>query len=221
MNRQRESVRPISPAGRTMYVFFRFIGVLLCRLLWRMKVEGRERLPSGGPYVVAPLHRSYVDFIVVGVAVPRMCRYMVKGTVWRSPLAGRLAELMGSFPLNRNETDRTSLRLAVEALGLGDPLVVFPEGRRKDGPVVEDLFDGPVWVASRARCPIVPVALIDTDVAMPIERPRPGFARVRVVIGEPIYPDGAASGRISRSAVTAGTAELRQSLQDLYDNRLR
>ena len=195
--------------------------MVICRLLWRVRIDGRDRLPSGVPYVVAPVHRSYVDFLVIGVAMPRLCRYMVKGTVWRSALAGRLAEYVGSFPVHRDRADRTSLRIAVEALALGDPLVMFPEGRRKEGPLVEDLFDGPVWVASRARCPVVPVALIGTEQAMPIDRPRPRPARVRVVIGEPIYPDVPIEGRVPRAAVAAGTEELRRSLQDLYDLRLR
>ena len=92
----------------------------------------------------------------------------------------------------------------------------------KAGGIAEDEIVAVGQVATGNHVPDLTVVFdVDTDVAMPIERPRPGFARVRVVIGEPIYPDGAASGRISRSAVTAGTAELRQSLQDLYDNRLR
>lgn len=219
--RDRPPVGPVSRGGRLLYRLFRAVGVLVCRLLWRMQVEGRDRLPTGVPYVVAPVHRSYVDFVVIGVAVPRLCRYMVKGTVWRSALAGRLAEFVGSFPVDRDRADRTSLRIALQALEQGDPLVMFPEGRRKEGPFVEELFDGPVWVASRARCPIVPVALIGTEEAMPIDRPRPRPARVRVVFGEPIYPDVPVDGRIARASITTGTAELQRSLQELYDLRLR
>jgi 1-acyl-sn-glycerol-3-phosphate acyltransferase len=186
-----------------------------------MRVEGVERLPSGVPYVVAPVHRSYVDFIVVGVAVRRLCRFMVKGTVWRSSLAGRLAEYVGSFPVDRDRADRASLRTAEQAVRGGDPVVMFPEGRRKEGPLVEDLFDGPVWVACRARVPVVPGALVGTDRAMPVDRPRVRPARVRVVIGEPIYPDVSLDGRIPRRVVAEGTELLRASLQELTTEALR
>jgi 1-acyl-sn-glycerol-3-phosphate acyltransferase len=185
-----------------LYRLFWLVGLLLCRTIWRTRVEGLDRLPIGVPYVVAPVHRSYVDFIVVGVAVRRLCRFMVKGTVWRSSLAGRLATYVGSFPVDRDHADRAALRTAEQAVLGGDPIVMFPEGRRKDGPLVEDLFDGPV-------------GLVGTERAMPIDRPRIRPARIRVVIGEPIYPDVEISGRVRRRVVTEGTEHLRAALQEL------
>jgi 1-acyl-sn-glycerol-3-phosphate acyltransferase len=92
---------------------------------------------------------------------------------------------------------------------------MFPEGRRKEGPLVEDLFDGPVWVSCRTRVPVVPVGLVGTERAMPIDRPRIRPARIRVVIGEPIYPDVEISGRVRRRVVTEGTEHLRAALQEL------
>ena len=92
---------------------------------------------------------------------------------------------------------------------------MFPEGRRKVGAVVEDLHDGPVWVACRTRVPVVPVGLAGTDRAMPVDRRMVRFARVQVVIGEPIYPDIPLEGRIPRRVVTEGTERLRSSLQEL------
>ena len=216
-----DDVRPVTPGGRFTYGCFRLIGVVLCRVVWRMRVEGLDRLPTGVPYVVAPVHRSYVDFIVVGVAVRRLCRFMVKGTVWRSSFAGRLAEYVGSFPVDRDRADRSALRTAEQAVLGGDPVVMFPEGRRKEGPLVEDLFDGPVWVACRTRVPVVPVGLIGTDRAMPIDRSRIRPARVRVIIGEPIYPDVGLEGRVPRRVVHEGTEQLRSALQELYGEGLR
>ena len=70
---------------------------------------------------------------------------------------------MGAFPVNRERPDRRALRNCEEALVHGDPVVMFPEGRRKAGPVVEDLQEGPAWVACRYRVPIVPVGLGRTD----------------------------------------------------------
>ena len=215
--RPRYRMRRITPAGRASYRFFRGVGVVVTTLLWRIKVEGRDRLPVGVPYVVAPVHRSYVDFLVVAVAMPGVVRFMVKDTVWKRPRLGRFIEFNGSFPVDREHADREALRQCEDAVQHGDPVVMFPEGRRKDGPVVQDIFNGPAFVACRNRVPIVPIGIGGSDRAMPIGRRTIRPARIRVVIGEPIYPDVPVGGRVPRRVVTENTEILRGELQRLYD----
>jgi 1-acyl-sn-glycerol-3-phosphate acyltransferase len=211
------AMRPISRGGRISYRLLRGLGVLLTRIVWRVRVRGVERLPMGVPYVVAPVHRSYVDFLIVAVAVPRVMRYMVKDTVWKAPRVGRFIEFNGSFPVDREHADREALRNAERAVQGGDPVVMFPEGRRKDGAVVEDLFDGPAFVACRNRVPIVPIGIGGSDRALPIGKKMIRLARVEVVIGEPIYPDVGLTGRVPRRLVTEHTEKVRAEVQRLYD----
>jgi len=214
---RRGALRPISAGGRLSYRIIRAIGRVLIAPLWRVSVEGRERLPVGVAYVVAPVHRSNIDFAVLVAAVPREMRFMAKDSLWKWRWLGRFIEFNGSFPVDRAHTDRDALRRCEEAIDLGDPVVMFPEGRRKDGPLLEDLFDGPAFVACRTRVPVVPVAIGGTDRAMPVGARMIRPAKVRLVIGEPIYPDVPAAGRIPLRAVGENTEALRTSLQELYD----
>jgi len=213
----RALMSPVSAAGRVSYRLLRGLTVAVCALFWRLEVDGRDRLPTGVPYVVAPVHRSYVDFLIVAATVPRVMRYMVKDSIWKYAWLGRFIEFNGSFPVDREHADRDALRLCEEAVQGGDPVVMFPEGRRKEGPVVEDLFDGPSFVACRNRIPIVPIGIGGSDRAMPIGRRFFRFAPVRVVIGEPIYPDVPLTGRVPRRVVTENTELLRAEVQRLYD----
>ncbi len=64
---------------------------------------------------------------------------------------------LGGFPVHRGTADREALRLGEEAIRAGEALVIFPEGTRRSGPVVEPLFEGAAFVAMRAGVPIVPV----------------------------------------------------------------
>jgi 1-acyl-sn-glycerol-3-phosphate acyltransferase len=208
---------PIPPGSRLLYRVLRLIGVGLAKVIWRVRVEGVDRLPTSVPYVVAPVHRSYVDFLIVGVAVPRLLRYMVKDSIWSRPRVGRFVEHLGSFPVDRELADREALRNADTAIAGGDPVVMFPEGRRKAGPLLEDLYDGPAWVACRNRIPLVPVAIGGSDAAMPIGSRMIRPARVRVVIGEPIYPEAPLTGRVPRRVVRETTERLRSELQALCD----
>ncbi len=213
----RREVAPMSTAQRVWYRILRAVLEGFCRVVWRLSVEGRERLPVTGPFIFSPVHRSNIDFMIAAVSVPRVMRFMGKNTVWKPEWFGRFLDYMGAFPVDRERVDRTALRNSEAALGFGDPVVMFPEGRRKEGLVVEDLQEGPAWVACRMRVPIVPVGFAHTDEAMPIGAKMLRPARIRVIIGEPIYPDVPVTGRVPRGAVAEVTEQLRDAVQHYYD----
>lgn len=214
--RARHVVRPMSRAQRVGYRTVRMILEIWCRLFWRMQVVGRDRLPDTGPFVLTPVHRSFIDFAVIGAATPRIMRFMAKDSLWESEALGQFLDQMGAFPVHRETVDRPALRNCEEALSLGDPVVMFPEGRRESGATVAALHEGPAWLACRNRVPIVPVGLGRTDRALPLGAKFPRPVRVRVLIGEPIYPNVPLEGRVPRGAVAETTDELYAALQKLY-----
>jgi 1-acyl-sn-glycerol-3-phosphate acyltransferase len=209
--------RPMGRFDRLVHRVLRGILEGFCRIFWRLEVQGRDRLPVAGPFILAPVHRSNVDFAIAGAAVPRVMRFMAKNSVWKYPRFGRFLERMGTFPVDRSRADRGALRNCERALAQGDPVVMFPEGRRREGDEVVDLLEGPAWVACRNRVPIVPVGLGGTDRAMPIGSKVIRPVKLRVVIGEPIFPDVPVEGRVPRGAVAELTEQLRLALQQRYD----
>ncbi len=213
----RHEVAPLSRWERVVYRCIRFVLEVICRTFWRMEVTGRDRLPAAGPFILSPVHRSNIDFLVVGASLPRIMRFMAKDGIWKVESVGRFLEHMGAFPVNRERPDRGALRNCEEALALGDPVIMFPEGRRMAGEVVEEMQDGPAWVACRSRVPIVPMGLGGTDEAMPIGAKMVRPVKLRVVFGEPIYPDVPASGRVPRHSVSELTERLRTEVQRCYD----
>lgn len=211
-------LKPVGLVGRFLYWFLRGVGVGLAKVLWRLQVVGSDRVPSVGPFILCPVHRSNADFLVAGMAVRRRMRFMAKHSLFRDPRFARFIESAGAFPVDRDKPDRTALRRAEAAVQRGEPVVMFPEGRRKDGPVVTELHGGPAWVACRQRIPVVPVGIGGTDRALPIGARMIRLVKVRVVIGEPIYPEVPLTGKVSRSSVNQLTERLREELQDLYDD---
>ena len=179
--------RPPTAGQLRLYRACRVVAVGLSRLLFPGRVVGAERLPDG-PFILAPVHRSYVDWLLVARLTRRRLRYIVKAEVWKSKQVGRLIEALGAFPVNRSGADREALERCRAVLEGGEPLVMFPEGTRRSGPVVEDLREGVSYLALRAGVPIVPVGIGGSERAMPrgsaIPRPR----RVDLVVGEPIWP---------------------------------
>jgi 1-acyl-sn-glycerol-3-phosphate acyltransferase len=204
--------------SRAFYQFARAIITTFTRLWTRMRIEGREHLPRRGAYVLAPVHRSYIDTPISGCLTLRRLRFMGKDPLWKKRWSGWLLSALGGFPVTRGTADREALRRCIAVLESGEPLVLFPEGERKSGPVVQPLFDGAVYVALRAGVPIVPVGIGGSERVMPkgtnVMYPR----KVHVIVGAPILPQATtASGRVPRSAIRTMSDELHSTLQDLFD----
>lgn len=216
---ERHEVVSMTITGRIVHRAIRVVLEGFCRAFFRLEVVGRDRLPVTGPFIISPIHRSNIDFLIVGAAIPPhlVLRCMAKGSLWNTPWFGRFLEKMGSFPVNRDHPDRGALRNCEEALSHGDPVVMFPEGRRMQGDTLEHMLDGPAWVACRYRVPVVPIGLGNTERALPIGARFLHPVKVRVVIGEPILPDVPLTGRVPRGAVTAFSERLRREIQTAYD----
>ncbi|MDQ6927571.1 MAG: 1-acyl-sn-glycerol-3-phosphate acyltransferase [Actinomycetota bacterium] len=193
--------------------------LVVCRLYWRVTYEGLENLPVEGAYVVAPVHRSFIDFGLVAGMTRRRLRYMGKDSLWKYKWPGQLFSALGAFPVRRGAADREALRRCIEVIDAGEPLVLFPEGTRRSGPVVEDLFEGTAYVAARTGVPIVPIGIGGSERALQKGKRLPRPVKVHVIIGVPIEAPPLQEGRRnpSRSALRELSAELQKEVQTLFD----
>ena len=205
------------------YGIVRFLIWLVAKLLWRISFEGLQNVPRTGPFVLAPVHRSFVDFGLVSAVTRRRMGYMGKQSLWKSRAFGRFIAMLGAYPVNRGAPDREALRRTLDILEKGEPLVLFPEGTRRAGPVIEHLHEGAAFVASRAGVPLVPVGIGGSERALPKGKRLPRPVKIHVIVGEPIVPPPIAEGarHPSRRAVKELTVQLQAVLQDLFDQAQR
>jgi len=200
-----------TPTYRVVSRLLRF----LSWVLFRPTVVGIENIPLEGPVLIAPIHRSNVDFAFTLFISPRKVFFMAKDSIFRVPLLGPLVTHLGAFPIKRGSADRESMGLAEEVLRRGHALVLFPEGTRKEGLSVQTLHDGAMFVAARTGAVVVPVGIGGSERAMPLGAKMPRFAKIRIVVGEPISPPSS-EGRVARSSVTQKSEELRTELENVY-----
>lgn len=206
-----------SLASRSFYQALRVVVLGICRIYCRMTVTGRENIPKSGAYVLAPVHRSYIDTPFTSACTRRRLRFMGKDTLWKRQPFNWMLSALGGFPVTRGAADREAVTRAIQVLQSGEPLVLFPEGERKSGKIVHPLMDGAAYVACKAGVPIIPVGIGGSERVMgkgdKFIYPR----KVVVIIGKPILPPDAVHGRMPRAAVKEISAELHTQLQNLFD----
>lgn len=200
----------------TWYGVARTIVLPLCRLLFRVHVRGLEHIPASGVYILAPTHRSILDVPFAAFATRRRIRFMAKREIFTTSTGRRLFSALGAIEVDRGATDRGALRASRAALESGEPLGIFPEGTRRTGPIVEDLYDGCAYLALKLGVPMIPVGIGGSEEIMPTGRVLPRLRRVAVVIGEPISPPSTTGVR-RRSEVGDLTETLRARLQECFD----
>ena len=203
---------------RIAYQIVRFIVTTFCRVWCRMTVEGRENVPAEGIFILAPTHRSILDTPIASGVTRRRMRFMGADKYWKNKPFGRLLTALGGFPVSRGTADREALKRSIAVLQEGQPLVLFPEGERKAGPIVQPLFDGATYIAVKAGVPIIPVGIGGSERAMPKGAKFIRPSKLHVVVGEPIQASTeATSPKDQRDAARQLTVDLHAELQRLFD----
>ena len=180
------------------YSFWKGLFGLWFRLQFRLRIEDREHEPRNGPVLAVSNHVSAVDPLIVGVALRRRARYMAKQELFRIPVLAVLLRSVGAFPVRRGEVDRQAVRRSLEALEQGDLLVMFPEGTRSPGGRLMSAEPGAALLALRTGAPVLPIAVIGTQHAMPKGARFPRRVPVVVRMGPPIAVPRR-DGRLERS----------------------
>ncbi len=203
-------------ASRVIYRLICWVILGFGKLYWRLTYDGLSNLPAGS-FVLAITHRSNVDTPIMA-ALPVRLRFMAKDSLFKNAAAAWMLRAMGSFSVNRDAVDREALSRSVGLLEQGDPVVIFPEGTRQSGPVIQPLFDGAAYIAAKTQVPIVPVGIGGSEQVMRKGSKMIYPHKIHYIVGEPLDPPALkAYGRVSRAAVKQTTEDLRIELQRLFD----
>jgi len=160
------------------YRFARFICRVILVFLRRWEVQGLSNLPAKGGLVLVSNHVSYWDPVVIGCAINRRVNFMAKSELFTIPLLGAVIRAVGTFPVRRNQSDRTAIRKAINLLEEGQIVGIFPEGTRsRTGELLKPHL-GAAMLALKAGVPFLPVAVKGTK----------GFiGKITIKIDKPIF----------------------------------
>jgi 1-acyl-sn-glycerol-3-phosphate acyltransferase len=204
----------------TFYRFARAVVLSVCKVVFRVRVVGLEHVPKSGVYIVAPSHRSNLDVPFAAFVTRRDIRFLAKEELFKPGLFEKFFHWLGAIPVERGTADRSAMRAIEDALREGSVVGLFPEGTRKHGPVIADLFDGTAYLAVKLGVPILPVGIGGSEAILPKGKKLPRIHRVVVSVGRPVMPPEL-EGRAKRAAASRLTEELHAELQRVFTDAER
>jgi 1-acyl-sn-glycerol-3-phosphate acyltransferase len=162
-------------------------------VLFRVKVEGREHIPTKGPAVLAANHQSFCDSFFLPLVVRRRVTFLAKAEYFDSAKTAWFFRAAGQIPIRRgggSASERALETARADVLGKGRILCLYPEGTRTVDPYVHKGRTGVTRLSRECGVPIIPVGIMGTVEVQPVNAKfmRP-FKTVTIRFGAPMQMD--------------------------------
>ncbi|MCA9069677.1 MAG: 1-acyl-sn-glycerol-3-phosphate acyltransferase [Planctomycetaceae bacterium] len=148
-----------------------------------------EHVPKTGGGLMLINHQSSLDPLLAGVALQRPISYVARDTLFPIPFIGWILRRTYVVPINRKSASSRVIKEMVRRMKHGFLVGMFPEGTRSDDGTIGPFKPGFIAMIRRCEVPIYPVGIAGANEAMPRGALIPRFCRIRVVYGEPFYPE--------------------------------
>lgn len=197
----------------------------LLKTLWRVRVEGLDRVPAEGPAVLCPNHLAAIDSFFLPVALDRDVIFVGKSEYLDDWKTSRLFPALGMIPIDRRGGDHATAALdaARTVLKGGGLFAIYPEGTRSRTGRLHRGHIGAARLAVETGARIIPVGLVGTAAIQPINStlPRP-LLQVTIRFGEPItvdrYRSRLGDHTVYRQLIDEVMFEIRQLTGQEYDS---
>jgi len=184
----------------------RFLSWILVNTLYRIKVEGLERIPDEGAAVLVCNHVSFMDALIIGGCVRRPVRFVMYYKIFRIPVLKFIFRTAKAIPIAGRKEDPALLERAFDevdrALADGELVCIFPEGGLTRDGSIDTFRPGVEQILARRPVPVIPLALRGLwgsvfsrhDTALGRSRlPRRFRSRIGLAVGAPVAADAASA----------------------------
>lgn len=184
------------------------------KLYFRLRVEGKENIPTDGGCIVVANHTSFLDPILICGIIPRIIHYITYAYFYYLPQLHWICKRVYCIPLKKNGKDISALKKALRLLKKGEFIGIFPEGARSETGELAEGEPGVALIALKANAPILPVGIRGAYEAFPKGSKFPKPHSITIKFGKPFmitdYMD----------VHTQKSSELQQKVIDLIMSRI-
>lgn len=155
-----------------------------------IEVHGKENIPEKDGFMFFPNHQGLYDVLAIIQACPRPFSVVAKKEVANIQFLKQVFACMKAYMIDRDDV-RQAMQVIIDVakeVKNGRNYLIFAEGTRsRNGNKVQPFKGGSFKAATKARCPIVPVALIDSFVPFDSSTTKPVTVQVHFL--KPLYFD--------------------------------
>ncbi len=159
-------------------VIVRAVIYTYCKIVYRVKIIGKENIPKEGALLFCGNHRTYLDPPLIVVSAGRHMRFMAKEELRKNPLFAFLGIVFEGIYVKRDEKDISALKTALKTLNNGGCIGLFPEGTRNgleknDGKIK----NGAAYMALKTKAKVIPIGIVG---------PAKPFTKNAIIYGKPL-----------------------------------
>lgn len=158
-----------------LYNIAKVLANIIFRILYRIEVHGKENIKKEGRLVLCSNHINNLDPIILSIVFPRQVCWMAKKQIFKSKILAYLLDKIGTFPVDREESDLSAIKNSLRVLKKEGVLGIFPEGTRVKEINIENAKPGIALISIKAQSPVLPVY---------IEGNYKPFSKIKVYFGE-------------------------------------
>lgn len=141
-----------------------------------LQVSGTENIPKEGGFMLYANHQGMFDVLAVAATCDIPVGAVLKKELYDIPFLHQVAICTRSFPMDREDVRQslTVIQSVIREIKAGRNYLIFPEGTRsRNGNQMGQFHGGSFRCATKSKCPIVPVALVDSFKVLDQEGSKP------------------------------------------------
>lgn len=143
--------------------------IIMITPLWRMQIEGLEKIDKRKTYLIVANHQSMLDILILAAGLPVLFKFLAKKELFSIPFLGWHMRLARYIPVDRaNKTSRhQALVDLANWLKKGASVLFFPEGTRSLDGEIHEFRPAAFKIARDMGAEILPVVVDGTGQALP------------------------------------------------------
>lgn len=206
---------------RVQRVLLRAVGLVVIRLVYRVRVLNAQYMPATGGALLLPNHMTYADAFFISAACPRPVRFVMDDAVLKYAPVRWFCSIFNTVNIRKGQS-REALRITVDAVNNGDIVCYFAEGQLSRTGALNELKRGVELIAGKLSAPLVPLWIdgawgsifsFERNVFFskkPYRLPHDEYA----AFGKPLAPADTTTGQIRDALLRASADALRLRFSD-------
>lgn len=175
---------------RSLTFVFKYIFLFIFRIFWFLKIQGRENVPSGSPYIICSNHASYLDGFAIFSSLPFPSAadvfFIGHAKIFEHPFIAWAVKVARLISIDPSVHLIEAMQAASFVLKNKKIICIFPEGGRSFSEEVGEFKKGVGILLKELNIPVIPVHIVGSHYSWPVSSRFPKPYPLKIIFGKPM-----------------------------------